>query len=105
MAVVVLPFPIAVLLRCIFEGGASGAAVLKLQSPGCRGDVRPVALPAFGVATPASLLSGFFRRIPRQFPLVSQVIETHRRHAGDDRRRDQQKGNHAQRRGDTSVPP
>src|SRR5258708_2331573 len=49
LAVEVLPFPVAVLLWCTFEGAAGGAAVLKLQGAGGGGDVRAVALPAFGV--------------------------------------------------------
>src|SRR6202034_809443 len=56
LAVDVPPFPVAVLLRRSFEGAASGIAVLKLQGGGRGGDVRPVALPAFGFLVSLSLV-------------------------------------------------
>ena len=57
LAVEVLPFPVAVLLRRIFEGAASGTAVLKLQGGGRGGDIRPVAPPAFGFLVSLSLVA------------------------------------------------
>jgi hypothetical protein len=53
----VLPFPVAVLLRRIFEGAASGAAILELRGGGRGGDVRPVAGPAFGFLVSLSLVA------------------------------------------------
>ena len=58
LAVDVLPLPVAVFLRRRLEGAADGGAVLQLQSGGRRGDVRSVALPAFGLFLALSLVAG-----------------------------------------------
>ena len=96
LAVEVLPFPVAVLLRRIFEGAASGTAVLKLQGSGRGGDVRPVAPPAFG---PSFLLSHFTLL---GFQLAS-VFRTEVAPGDEAERRQENTDDASQRRGDQPV--
>ena len=56
------PFPVAVLRGGGLQGAAGGAAVLELQGAGRGRDVRPVALPALGVASAAGLVRGLLGR-------------------------------------------
>lgn len=56
LLVQVKPLPIAVFKGRRIEIGPGGSAVLLLQLARRRGDVRPVTLPAFGVAAPAGFV-------------------------------------------------
>src|SRR5262249_41010072 len=96
LVVEVVPLPVAVFLRRRPQGVPREAVVVGLQGTGRRGDVRPVAFPAFRGG-------GLFRLRPRRLRLRGQFPEGDRRKAGNDGNGEQEQGDDRQGGGNRFV--
>ena len=105
LVVEVVPFPVAVFLRRTVECPARRSAVLKLQGPGRNGDIRPVAAPAFGVATALGFGARLLRGLSGNLIVMRQVAKADGGDAGHQHCRGQQESDHTQRRRDSPVSP